>query len=101
MPASSLLTMATVEIVVRTSGPWASMLVQMLREEGAQVDWTPPEEARSWQAAAQEVVVLMVAKGAYDGLKAAVARFRERTGGRASVETREVDRPPRHAKPED
>lgn len=93
--------MAKVEIVVQASGPWASMLVQMLREEGAEVDWTPPEEQRSaLQQMAQDVTVQIVALGVWKGIETAVERFRERTGGRASVSMREVDSPPRHAKPE-
>jgi hypothetical protein len=93
--------MAKVEVVVQASGPWASMLVQMLREEGAEVDWTPPVEERgAFQELTLDVVSSIIATGAWKGIEAAVERFRQRAGGRASVTMREVDLPPRHAKPE-
>jgi hypothetical protein len=54
----------------------ADALVQMLEEQGVQVEWTPPREQRGLGADVGAVVLSLVASGAYDGIKAAVAKFR-------------------------
>jgi hypothetical protein len=48
----------------------------MLEEQGVQVEWTPPQEQRGLGADVGAVVLSLVASGAYDGIKAAVAKFR-------------------------
>lgn len=50
----------------------------MLEREGAEVKWERSEEERGLEGAAQAVVVSIVAAGAYDAIKAALNRFRER-----------------------
>ena len=56
----------------------AGALVQALESEGVRVDWTPPEEQRGLGADATAVALSLVASGAYDAIKAAVAKMRER-----------------------
>lgn len=84
-------------LTVLASPPFASMLVQMLREEGVTVEWDPPEERRGAGEVVQQVVISILAAGAYDGIKLAVQRFVERTNGRAKVDIK-VEGPPRHAR---
>jgi hypothetical protein len=91
--------MTTVEIRASVPAPIVSMLVQMLRDAGADVEWTPPLEQRGMAQDVHEAVVAIIATGVYDEIKAAVAQFVARTGGRAHIETREIDPPPRHARP--
>ena len=72
-----------------------SLLVQMLEEEGAEVQWQPPEERRDVRGMAEAVVVNLVAVGVLTGIKAAVQKFRGRFGrSRVDVEG-EDDEPPR------
>jgi hypothetical protein len=55
------------------------MLAQMLREEGVQVEYEPPEEQRGLGVdVAAGVIVYILTKGADEAIKAAVRRFRER-----------------------
>ena len=72
-----------------------SLLVQMLEEEGAEVQWQPPEERRDVRGMAEAVVVNLVAVGVLTGIKAAVQKFRGQFGrSRVDVEG-EDDEPPR------
>ncbi|WP_270887733.1 hypothetical protein [Pedococcus sp. 5OH_020] len=68
----------------RGIAPFASMLVQMLEDEGVTVaDWERPEEARGAGAdALRDVVVGLVTSGAYDAIKFAIERFRTAAKGR-------------------
>jgi hypothetical protein len=52
-------------------------LVQMLEEQGVHVDWEPPQEQRNLEGLAEIIVLSLVASGTYDGIKAAVAKFRK------------------------
>ncbi|OIQ85130.1 hypothetical protein GALL_330240 [mine drainage metagenome] len=74
-----------------------SMLVQMLAEVGATVEWERPIEQRSIGAIGRDVAVTIVAWGAYDAIKAAVARFLEQMHGKAdaTVEDNNQDDQPR------
>jgi len=49
----------------------------MLEDEGIHVDWEPPYERRNLEGVAETIVLSLVASGAYDGIKAAVAKFRK------------------------
>ena len=75
-------------IEVHTSSAYASMLVQMLEQEGVRVDWEAPIEHRSADLAqlAMDAVVGLVVSGSYDAIKAGVRKFITRTGGRARVD---------------
>jgi hypothetical protein len=72
----------------------ASALVQMLEQEGVQVDWTPPTERRSardalgWLTVSDDinaVLVSLVCNGTKPAIKAGVDKFRKRFP-RAKVE---------------
>ncbi len=81
-------------ITVYAPGPRASALVQMLREEGVEVEWEPPQEQRGVGDMAVGFVLSLVASGAYDGIKAAVKKFREWLPGvRVEVEGEEDEEP--------
>jgi hypothetical protein len=54
------------------------MLAQMLREEGVQVEYTPPEERRDLAGAAQGVIVSLVSMGTGVAIKAGIDKFRKR-----------------------
>lgn len=66
-------------------GPAAYASMQMLKEDGATVEWEPPKEERGLGEMAQEVVVTLVASGTLAGIKAALERFQQRTEGRFDV----------------
>jgi hypothetical protein len=56
------------------------MLAQMLREEGVQVEYEPPQEERGLGAdIAAGVIVYILTKGGEEAIQVAVRRFRERT----------------------
>ena len=64
-----------------------SLLVQMLEEEGVEVQWQRPEERRDVSGMAEAVVVNLAAVGVLTGIKAAVQKFRARFGrSRVNVE---------------
>jgi len=65
-------------ITYEGSAARASALVQMLEQQGVHVEWEQPQEQRSFGADVVVVVLSLVASGLYDGIKAGVARFRER-----------------------
>ena len=65
-------------ITYKGAAPFAGALVQVLNEEGVEVEWTSPPEARDVLGALEAVVVSLVATGAYDAIKAGVNRFRRR-----------------------
>jgi hypothetical protein len=68
-----------VTLTIRYRGPAAraGALVTALEREGVSVDWTPPQEQRGVGADATAVALSLVASGAYDAIKAAVAKMRE------------------------
>ena len=86
------MTHATRRITYRGNPAHASMLVQMLEEEGAAVAWERPTEQRGIQELAQGVVVHMVATGSITAIATAVAKFRKHMHGRAAA-TIENDEP--------
>jgi len=53
----------TRRVTYRGNPAFASMLVQMLEQEGATVEWERPVEQRGMAEMAQEVIVNMVAAG--------------------------------------
>ena len=61
------------------------MLVQMLEQEGATVEWERPVEQRGMAEMAQEVIVNMVAAGNLVAIKVAVDKFRKHMRGRATA----------------
>jgi hypothetical protein len=67
-------------------------LAQMLREEGVEVTYEPPDEWRSptIPTVVAAVVVNMIANGAYDAIKAGIRRFRG-LFPRSSVEIEDDD----------
>jgi DNA-binding FadR family transcriptional regulator len=96
-----VMTQTTRHLTYRGNPAFASMLVQMLEEAGATVEWKPPVERRGIGASAHDVIVGIVAAGTYDAIKAAIDRFRKHMDGKAVavVEVDEQDDPPkgRHA----
>jgi hypothetical protein len=63
-----------------------AFLVQMLEEEGVEVQWQRPEERRDVRGMAEAVVVNLVAVGVLTGIRAAVQKFRGQFGSRVDVE---------------
>jgi hypothetical protein len=86
------MTHTTRRITYRGNPAYASMLVQMLEEERATVEWERPTEQRGIQDMAQGVVVQMVATGSVTAIATAVAKFRKHMHGRAAA-TIEDDEP--------
>ena len=74
--------MARRRIIFEGSAPLAGELVQMLEEEGIDVQWNPSTETRG--GIVEAVVVSLVVSGAYDEIKTGVRRFLSRVP-RASV----------------
>lgn len=64
-------------VTYRGAGAFASMLAQMLEEEGLQVEWEQPEQRRSLSDMAQAYVVSMAVAGSLAGIKLAVDKFRK------------------------
>ncbi len=56
----------------------ASALAQMLREEGVDVEWERPYEARDLLTAMEAVAVYYFCKGSDAAIRLAVERFRKR-----------------------
>jgi hypothetical protein len=78
-------------ITYRGKPPWHTALVQFLKEEGVQVEWSPPAEPeeRGIGADANDVVVSLTATGAVATIRYAVQRFRNygpRSKGKVEVE---------------
>jgi len=73
-----------------------SLLVQMLREAGATVEWEPPTQQRGIGEMVQEVVVGIVATGSVEAIKAAIAKFLKHMHGKAeaTIEDDEQDDEP-------
>jgi hypothetical protein len=67
----------TRRIRYRGSAARAGALVQALEYEGVRVDWVPPQEKRGLGADVTDVVLSIVASGAYDAIKTAVMKMRE------------------------
>jgi hypothetical protein len=59
----------------------ASLLAQVTRQEGLQVDWTAPEERRGidYFADIQQLVVTLTAVSLVSSMRSAVGKFRKRT----------------------
>lgn len=91
------MTQTTRHLTYRGDPDAVSLLAQMLEDAGATVEWERPQQQRSIGQLGQDVVVGMVAAGAYDAIKAAIARFLEHMHGKAeaSVEDDEPDDPPK------
>lgn len=70
---------ATRTITYRGGPARVGALVQMLEDEGVVVDWERPQERRNLDEVAQTVLLSLVASGTYDGIKAAITRFRKLT----------------------
>lgn len=68
-------------MITYQGGPARSaLLAQMLRDEGLQVQWTPPEERRGidYSADIQSLVVTLTAVGLVTSMRVAVSKFRNR-----------------------
>jgi hypothetical protein len=80
-----------VEVTIRYQGrpAGASILVQMLRQAGVAVEWTPPPDRPGLEADASEVVVSVASTGSAVAIAAAVRKFRNRVRrARVDVEGR-------------
>lgn len=75
----------TYTVTYTGSAPFASMLVQMLEDEGVSVRWQRPREDRGGGDVARDIVLSLVASGAYDSIKATIARFRAKAKGRGDA----------------
>jgi len=73
----------TRRVTYRGDPAFASMLVQMLEQEGAKVKWERPHEQRGIEEMAQEVIVQMVAVGSLTAIKVALDKFRKHIHGTA------------------
>jgi len=89
----SVVAQTTRRVTYRGDPAYASMLVQMLEQEGATVKWERPVEQRGTGERTHEVIVQMVAAGGVTAIAAAVAKFRKHMHGRAdaTVESDELD----------
>jgi hypothetical protein len=75
-----------IEYIGPSVGFFFLLLLQLLKEEGVvEVEYTLPVEERGVPDRPQQVVVIIVAKGAEVAIKAAVNQFRKR-GGNAKIE---------------
>jgi hypothetical protein len=64
----------------------ASLLVQTLREEGVEVEWTPPDESRVVDPVISTIVLSLVANGLYDAIKLGVKKFEDMRMPKAQAE---------------
>ena len=85
--------MAHTTVTYRGDPAQATMLAQMLENEGATVTWERPPERRGVTEMAQAVVVNMVTEGSLTAIKVAVVKFRKHMHGRAeaTIENVELD----------
>lgn len=74
-------------VTYRGSAPFASMLAQMLEQEGLEVAWDRPEESRGMVDMAEGYAVAMAVHGSIVSIRAAVAKFRKRVP-KAEVEVK-------------
>jgi hypothetical protein len=83
----------TCRVTYRGDPALASMLAQMLENEGAMVRWERPLERRDVTEMAPAVVVNMVTEGSLTAIKVAVDKFRKHMHGRAeaTIENVELD----------
>jgi hypothetical protein len=81
----------TRRVTYRGNPAFASMLVQMLADEGATVRWDRPPERRGVGEMAPEVIVQMAATGSVTAIATAVAKFRKHMQGRVVEVTIEDD----------
>ena len=85
----------TVTRTIRSNaGVRVGALVQMLEEEGAQVDWDPPQERRGidYSTDIQQAIVTLTVMGTPAAIKVAVDRFRKRFP-KATTEIDDDDEP--------
>lgn len=76
----------TRRVAYRGPARGAHVLVGLLRDQGVEVQWQPPVEARSFTGDAHAVALTIVSTGAVEAIKSGVRLFRERFGEReASV----------------
>jgi hypothetical protein len=81
-----VMTHTTRRVTYRGDPAGASMLAQMLEQEGVKVKWERPREQRGGIGEmAQEVVVQMVATGGVAAIATAIAKFRKHMHDRAEV----------------
>jgi hypothetical protein len=81
----SVMTHTTRRVTYRGNRAFASMLVQMLEQEGVSVQWERPDEQRGGGEVAQEIIVQMVAAGDLVAIKVAVDKFRKHMRDRAQA----------------
>ena len=84
----------TRRVTYRGNPAFATMLVQMLADEGATVQWDRPPERRGMGDMAQEVIVQLAATGSVTAIATAVAKFRKHMQGRVvevTIEDHEQD----------
>lgn len=70
----------------------AYQLVEELQAAGLSVEWVPPPEERV--SAVETIVIIIVARGAYDILVAVLDRARKRLAGDATISEEESQGPP-------
>jgi hypothetical protein len=76
-------------VTYRGNPAFASMLVQMLEDEGATVEWERQQEQRGLGEMAQETVVQMVATGSLLAIKVAIDKFRKHMRGKCRGDRRD------------
>lgn len=81
----------TRRVTYRGNPAFASMLAQMLEQEGATVKWERPDEQRGIAEIGQGVVVAMVVRGTDLAIKVAVDKFRKHMHGMGAEVTIEDD----------
>ena len=80
----------TCEIVYTGPTPLASLVAQILREQGLEVvSWTPPEEQRGLETVVDAVTVVYVVRGIDAAVRAAIAKARERLRGRGTIDSKD------------
>jgi hypothetical protein len=77
-------------VVYQGPAPYAGMLAQMLREQGVQVKYTPPEERRGLAGDLNEVIVNLISTGSAAAIGLAIKKFLERKP-RAKVNVEDDD----------
>ena len=82
--------METTRSVRFTGGPaMAGLVAKAFRDEGVEVRYEPPTEARGLETMGEAVAVHYFVKGSDAAIKLAIARLREGFGDRGKVE--EID----------
>ena len=73
------------QMIYKGPAALARALVECLEDEGATVDWAPPD-GTSTPGPATDYITSLAASGTIDSVTAGVAKFRERFGSRATVD---------------